>query len=331
MSVKWRCPRCRASLEHQDGELRCVAADHRFGTPHGIPDLRVHGDPYLTVDDDLRAADALAARASGGFREMLASYYADNAKVSSTQADRFTAGVVAAGDRAVATLSTWEGLDPDIATPARWLDLGAGTAPLAIAATRRGHSCVALDAGLRWLVIARERCREAGVDVELVCANAECVPLGDAAVDVVAGESVIEGVSSQETVVAEARRVLSVDGRVLLTIPNRHFLGPDPHIGMLAGGWFSEERVTRYAMARGMVPPRRRLLTRTEAITLLTGARAFGAVRTGLSGVASSQRAALGLAGRLAVDAYEIARRLPVARSLIEAIGPSFALVARRR
>jgi SAM-dependent methyltransferase len=65
------------------------------------------------------------------------------------------------------------------------LELGAGAARWSIALARRGARCTALDLSPRQIEIARETVAAAGVDVTLVEASAEAVPLPDASFDVV--------------------------------------------------------------------------------------------------------------------------------------------------
>src|SRR5688500_355709 len=112
-----RCPKCRSPLhegaraDDDVSRLECTACDARWPVRFGIPGLRPDGvdDPYLSRDDDLRAAERLFERSRrGGFAEALAAYYETNAKVTPAQARRFIAGTMAAEDRSRAVLATWQ-------------------------------------------------------------------------------------------------------------------------------------------------------------------------------------------------------------------------------
>lgn len=329
-SPAWVCPACHGSLRDASDALACSACDARWPVRHGIPDLRTGGDQYLAVDDDLRAADALASRTADGWRGMLAWYYATNAKVTAAQAQRFVAGVEAAVDRAAASLVSWQHLAP--ATPGggrRALDLGTGTGPLAIAMAREGWSVSAVDAGLRWLVVAAQRCREAGVSVRLACANAEALPHGSSMLDLVGGEGILENTDDAHRSLAEAARVLGTGGALWLSMPNKHFAGPDPHVGMWGGSLLPDRVVARWAERRGMVPPRRTLFSSGGARRALRDA-GFRDVKVRPPRIAAAQAAGLGAAGRAAVRAFQLASGLPVARDLLVAIGPSFLITGRR-
>ena len=80
MLATFRCPKCRSTLHEgaSSGDdvsrLECTACQARWPVRFGIPDLRPDGvdDPYLSRDDDLRAAERLFKRAqTGGFAETI--------------------------------------------------------------------------------------------------------------------------------------------------------------------------------------------------------------------------------------------------------------------
>ncbi len=324
------CPACRGALADDAGPaLVCTACAARYPVTCGIPDLRTSGDPYLTTADDAAAARALASRDDGrSFGALYASYYEGNAKVPPEQVARFTHGVLAAADRADATVDTWRELGAVLPREGIVLDLGSGTAPLATLLATRGHRVLAVDAGLRWLVLARRRAAERGIDLPVICANAEALPLRDEAVAAVVGESILENVADAEAVLRELHRVLPLHGLVALTTPNRHSLGPDPHLGLLAGGWRSTDTLRRHAERSGQVMPRRRLFTPRELARALQQA-GFGGVRTSLPRFADAQRAGLPLPVNLAIGGYHAARRIPVLNSIVLQVAPTIAVVAR--
>lgn len=324
------CPHCRGSLAERPSAavIECTACERSYVNRHGIPDLRTLGDPYLSLDEDARAADRLAARAPNGFREMLAFYYAENVKVSAAQADRFITGMVAASGRAQASLTVWQDLSGTaIANGVRFLDLGAGTGPLAAAAARTGARVVAVDCGLRWLVIAAQRCQELGVAAQLVCANAEALPFAQGSVDVVGAESLLEHTARPESAVEETRRVLTTKGQVWLSTPNKYFLGPDPHIGRLAGGWLSQESLRRYCEARGMVPPKRTLFS-ARSITQLLSEGGFRNAHLSVPTITAEQRQGASALIRWGVDAYMALRHTPLLREALQWVGPTLMATA---
>ena len=328
------CPACRAKLVprlHAERSLDCASCGGRYPVILGIPDLRVGGDPYLSLDDDRAAALRLAERADLGLVELLESYYLENPKVSPAQAKQFTRGVAGAASRAAGALDAWALADGrGGADESRdLLDIGCGTAPLAAAAAARGHRVVAVDVGLRWLVMARRRLEEAGLSVPLICANAEALPFQDGSFDTVAGESVIENVAGQSQALLEARRVLRSGGRLWLTMPNRFSIGPDPHVGLLAGGYLPSALIAAYARRKGGVPPRRHLYGEHDLSAALTRA-GFSGHRFDLPDVPPGQRATMPGWLRPVVGAYRIVRRTPIASSLLRLVAPTLSVTSGR-
>lgn len=335
-----RCPKCRSPLHEgarQDDDvsrLACTACDARWPVRFGIPDLRPDGvdDPYLSRDEDLRAAERLFERGrTGGFAEALAAYYETNEKVSPAQARQFIAGTMAAEDRSRAVLATWQAwcgvaVDGDRGTV---VDLGCGTGPLLVAAQAPNVRLIGIDIGLRWLVLAAARLRDRGATAVLACAGAHQLPLADGSAGVVASESLLENAMPAESLLREAARVLRAGGWLRLTTANRWSAGPDPHLGLPLGGWWPERVVNAWATRHGMVPPRRRLLGAGD-LRRLIAPPAFANLRVGPPPVTDAQRDAASPAVRAAVDAYRVASRSAPGRAALIAVGPSLLAVARR-
>ncbi len=298
----------------------------------GIPDLRVAPDPYISIEDDRAKARRVAERfPDTDFAGLLAFYYSITEVVPPDHARRYAAGLRAAATRAEATLAEWERASGTSAAAGwRVLDLGCGTAPLALALARRGIRVTGTDVAFRWLVVAKKRLEEAGVAIPLVCACAEALPFGDGAFDLVAGESVLEMVADQDRTLEETGRVLVRGGRLWLTTPNRTSLGPDPHIGVPAGGLWPRTWLDAWARRRGAVPPRRVLLTRWSLAGLLQR-HGFRPPRIFLPGLAPAQVAVLGVAGRTAAGLYGFLRTLPVSREALGVIGPLLGAVTTTR
>ena len=300
----------------------------------GIPDLRGDGvtDPYLTREKDLRAAERLFERSQrGSFEDALASYYETNERVSPAQARRFIAGTLAAEDRGRAVLAAWSALiGATVPSPgSTFVDAGCGTGPLLAAAASPNVKLAGFDVGLRWLVLAAARLRDRGVKATLICAGADHIPLVDASVAVIAAESLHENVPSARVALAESARVLRPGGWLCLTTPNRWSVGPDPHVGLPMGGWFPDSVVAAWARGRGMVPPKRTLLS---AGTLRTAMRALPLSDIAIvpPPIADAQLKGASSAIRGAVGAYRVIAGLAPGRALLTGIGPTLLAVARK-
>lgn len=324
------CPLCHGTfVDAGVSALACTRCGTTWPVTGGIPDLRTIGDPYLGVAEDAEAAAMLAARDERlSFAALYAAYYEGNDKVSGDQVARFTHGVLAAADRAQATLETWRELGGTIAPGAFVLEVGCGTAPLGVVMASFGHRVLAIDAGLRWLVLARKRAAAHGIDLPVVCANVERLPLRADAVTATVGESVLENLTDPDAGIAEMRRVTRPGGHVALTTPNRHSVGPDPHLGLLAGGWRSLAALRRHAQRTGQVMPRRRLFSPGELVDALHDG-GLTTIRVALPRFADAQRAGQPLPVQLAMAGFHLARRLPGVRALVLQVAPTLAVVAR--
>jgi ubiquinone/menaquinone biosynthesis C-methylase UbiE len=199
-----------------------------------------------------------------------------------------------------------------------------------VAACTRIERGVGIDVGLRWLVLARKRLEEAGVERPLVCASVEALPFGDGVVDRVAGESILENAADPSAALAEAARVLPPGGRLWLTTPNKYSLGPDPHIGLPASGWLPEILVQLYIRRAGIIPPKRQLFGVGELRRALSRA-GFARPSVQIPRIADAQRVGLpGVVNRV-VDGYHLARAMPGVRSALRAIAPTLVVAATRR
>jgi ubiquinone/menaquinone biosynthesis C-methylase UbiE len=89
------------------------------------------------------------------------------------------------------------------------------------------ESVIGLDPSLKLLDIARERARTAAVPVELIRGSATAIPLADGSVDAVVMTWTMCSIPDPGAALAEMRRVLKADGRLLFI---EHGLAPEPSV-----------------------------------------------------------------------------------------------------
>ncbi len=334
-SSGWRdlelvCPACRGRLSETpaagkklasvESRLVCAHCKAVYPVVLDIPDLRTRPDPYIGLEEDRDKGRTLAKECAGlGFTEALEVYYRLTSVVTAAQSSAFIASVLAASGRARETLA---GIEGERGLPeGALLDLGCGTAPLAIDAAARYSSVVGVDLAFRWLVMAKFRMETAGVRVPLICACAEALPFPNGAFDRVVGESLIEHVEDQEEALREIARVMPLGADVFLTTPNRFSLGPDPHVGIPAGGFWPNRWIAAYIQKRGGIPPRRTLLSDGALRRLMTGA-GFREISIRVPPLAGDRVAALHGPIRWVALAYQTAVRFPPLRLVLRKIGP---------
>ena len=330
------CPRCRGEVtgeDHADAPaLFCARCSVHYPIILGIPDLRVFPDPYIGIEEDRAKGRLLAAYGAGRDWADLASHYYEITRdtVPPSQARQFAAGLGGALPRALSALETWEQLtDEPLAASDRVIDVGCGTAPLLVAAGGRSAARVGVDIAFRWLVIGKLRLANAGVHAHLVCACAEALPFRDGAFDVYVTQGTVENVRDQAMTVQESRRVLRDGGQLWISTANRTSLGPDPHLGLPAGGLLPSRAVAAWARRRGALPPQRRLLSLAGLRSLLRQG-AFERARFGVPAIPAATRGTQGAILRAAIGAYGILRGIGALRSTLLVVGPTLLATARK-
>jgi SAM-dependent methyltransferase len=329
------CPHCKGELQEAPQEqrsLNCLSCDRRFPIILDIPDLRIFPDPYIDIEADRTKGRQVAARFDDlSFAELVDFYYSITSVVPPHHAQQYTRGLMAAPARAEAALASWERtIGPngrDVA--ASLLEIGCGTAPLLEAAAPRFAKVVGVDIAFRWLVVAKKRLAGAGLDVPLICACAEALPFPDSGFDRIVADSVIEHLHDQHQALGECHRLLRPGGYLCMTTPNRYSVGPDPHVGIWAGGYLPERWLAAYVRRQGGIPPKRRLLS-ARSLSRLVQEVGFCPPRIMLPDVPEGQRSHFGRGMQLLIDLYHTTKRLPVSRQLLHQIGPLLHAISQK-
>ncbi len=327
------CPSCQGDLAPDDQKeiLICQSCVKIFPIIFGIPDLRVFPDPYISIVDDRKKGLEIAERFNEfSFSGLVEYYYRMTTVVPAHHAEQYTRGLLGAVGRAKASLETWEHCiaKANENLPSSMLEIGCGTAPLLVAAVTRYQKVVGIDIAFRWLVMGKKRLTEVGLDLPLICACAEALPFPHQAFDRVIAESTIEMVNNQSQAVNESRRVLKSGGYFFLSTPNQFSLGPDPHVGILAGGFFPKTWLSAYVRQQGGIPPKRQLLSYFTLSKLLING-GFPKPFIFLSQIAPAQREQFGKWIKICIDIYNLALRAPIICHLLYCIGPLFHAVAQ--
>jgi SAM-dependent methyltransferase len=292
----------------------------------GIPDLRVADDTYLSNRDDWSFALALAEDFDRlDFRSVLDRYFDLAADIPPGLKARQVAHILGAPGRARQWL---DALGPLPEGPI--LDLGCGSGSF-LAATKGSRESWGVDIAMRWLVVARKRLDEEGMEhVPLVCAGAEALPFAAKTFAAVVGGDVIEHVASKSETLAEAHRVLVPGGRLFLASPNRFSLAPEPHVQVWGVGFLPRRWMAPYVRWRRKIDFRsihtlgwngwRRLIRRSP----------FRNATIRPPALPDSDLAQFGTTKRVTSRFYNRMVTTRLGKSLALAVGPLFHVVATR-
>jgi SAM-dependent methyltransferase len=214
---------------------------------------------------------------------------------------------------------------PEVADRAT-LEVGCGTGGFLAASARAGLRPVGVDIAFRWLVVARRRLEEAGVEVPLVCACAEHLPFADETFGLVVSESTLEHVRAPLDSLREARRVLVPSGRLSLSTTNRFTLAPEPHVGVWGVGFLPRRWMSAYV---GLVRGRPYQFIRSVSAAELRGLLRQSGFRAG--SIEAARAPSHGLYAhptRVLVQGYQLLRAVPVARKVLAQIAPNLEVLA---
>ena len=249
------CPTCRDVLVHHPDALRCPGPCRRtFPVVAGIPDLRVHGDAYLSLEDDRAKARALA-EVPGDFETVLRAYWASTPEVPDELARRYIATALDATRRGERQLDRLGAIDGPV------LDIGCGTGGLLVAAARRATPVTGVDIALRWLVVARRRLEDEGIVAQLVAADGALLPFREATFATVCCIEVIEHAADQRGLLHWCLAAARPGGQAYAVVANRFSLAPEPTVGLWlvgylprrwAAGYVAWRRTTRYQHFRAL-------------------------------------------------------------------------------
>jgi len=319
------CPTCRGPLAGAQGasELRCEL-DHRVEVVAGIVDCRGELDGF-DVEADRRRALALDGARDAGFEDLLRQYWSSMPEVPQHLVERFVRGDLIAADRAAEVARQIESetaLHPDATTTV--LEVGCGTAALGAAFAARAGSVVVTDVSLAWLVLARRRLEARGLGhVTVVAAAGDRLPFPPGTFDLVVAADVVEHVPDADAMVRSCYAALRPGGHLWLSTPNRLSLTPEPHVRLWGVGLLPRRLGVRFVRwRRGVDYGDVRTLSAFGLRRSLR--RTGGTVHLEAPPIAEAVRATYGPVGARTIDAYHVARRLPLSRQALLAVSPLF-------
>lgn len=322
MSLGLVCPACRTPLLEGRDDWCCPACPRRFPSHHGIPDLRLAGDAYLSLEQDRARADLVVAAFEGhDLRGLLEHYWSRSAETPAALRARFVASALRASLRArhlVACLRAEGFLVPT----ARVLEVGSGTAAFLTEATPHAQEVIGLDLALRWLHVGRRRLLDAGVaKPALVGGAGEALPFEDRRFDLVVCVATLEFTRDPDRVLAECARVLRPGGTLVLNTVNRFSLLLEPHVGLWGVGFLPRAWQAPYVRWRGRGDFSGVTLLARRELQRLASRHFENAI---LAPADLPEALGRGKAARLALRGYGHLRDLAPSRFLLRRLGPEW-------
>jgi len=328
-SVPFVCPVCKTGLEMTGDGYRCGTCARIYPTVEGVADFRVEADPYIGLDADRDKARHLAEAArTRTFEELVRYYYSVTPEDPPDLAARWTSRAVHEVAIAREFLQS-VGIGPGASLAGPLLDLGCATGGLVVAASRVAPAVAGVDIALRWLVVARHRLREAGVDALLVCASARQLPFPAESFGTVVANDLLEHVDEPADVLREAARVSARGARVVVTANNRYAPLPEPQLRLWGVGYLPRRWQSPYVSWRRPDTHRYRIVLRSAA-ELVTLVRAAGWTDVRAEPAPLVAPHVGGAVVRAAVGIHNRLRTWPVIRSGLCWIGPRLLVSARK-
>lgn len=242
------CPGCGGELAERPDALACVSCGRSYPILFGIPDLRLTGDRYLSLEEDRRRARELFDAAAQGrsFEELLAFYWEKTESTPPPIAARHVAGVRRGVEESRPMIQALPG--------GRFLDVGCGAGGSLVAALQGGcfSHLFGIDSALRWLVIAQHRLKEMGRAgaIRLAAASAEALPFSGVDFDSILLRHLLEHVADPARAVESAARVLAPGGTMGIEVFQRWTPSPEPHVGLWGVGWLPRKTQRAYVRWR---------------------------------------------------------------------------------
>jgi SAM-dependent methyltransferase len=256
------CPACTGTVERGPSSYRCIDCARNFPIRFGIPDFRLAPDPYISIDDEVAKIERLDIEGKS-FVDLVRAYYAITPENPPALHMRYMASMDAAISRGAGIVSKMTTRFPDTRRRSL-LDVGCGTAGMSIAGTRIFDFVIGVDVALRWLVMGRQRIREAGVNAVLIAANAEHLPFRSEMFDAAAADAVVEHVRDSRKMRDEVIRVLEPGGSWFFVTNNRYSVLPEPHVRIPGFGLLPRRLMERVAWMVRRTPYKATLHSRAQ-------------------------------------------------------------------
>jgi len=249
-----RCPYCANRLSFTYEVCVCLGCDKKFPVILGIPDLRVPiENAWIDFEEDRLLAMSLAEKYhSHSFEQLVTEVWSRRQNTPQEIIKRRIHAINKASAKYEADLADkgWIGSLLTNQSENSCIELGCGTGGFLEAAIPRFDSVIGIDISLMWLIVAKKRLEEKGLDCAIACACIEHLPFKADQFDLAVAFDVIEHVTNPELVVKAIHRITRPGGKVACTTPNRYSLSAEPHVGVWGVGFLPRRWMEGYVQWR---------------------------------------------------------------------------------
>lgn len=326
------CPLCKGDLSKNDETFTCNHCEKRYPIISGIPDLRVFGDPYLGFEDDYKRSRLIVENFHRfDFPRLLEFYWNNSPETPNHLRKKFIRSVLLGDLKGKAILSILDSCEAEgRGKPKDVLEIGCGTGWFLVSAAKKYPTLVGTDIALRWLIIAKKRFEEAGIEIPLVCCCAEYLPFSDESFDLVVLYATLEHTRQQEQVVSESHRVLRSTGKLFLSTPNRYSLSVEPHVYIWGVGFLPRSWMHKYVKFRKGVDYKNiRLLSFFELKGMLK--KVFSNVCFSLPDAVDVSLANFSRWRRFQVKIYRLLNKLSLGKAFLFLFGPMYHIFCQKK
>lgn len=325
------CPLCKGQLSQKVDAFTCSRCQKRYPIILGIPDLRVFGDPYLGFEDDYKRTRLVMENAHRfDFPGLLEFYWSNSPETPKHLRKKFIRSVLVGEARGETVLKVLDSCDGEKGKNTKGvLEIGCGTGGFLVPAARKYPTIVGTDIALRWLIVAKKRFEEAGVEIPLICCCAEHLPFPNGYFNLVVANATIEHTRHQEQAVSESHRVLCFKGKFFLSTPNRFSLTMEPHVYVWGVGFLPRSWMHHYVKFLKAVDYKKiRLLSYFELKKIL--GKCFQDVRFSLPNIDKVSLANFSNWKQFQVKIYRRIRNVPLLKAFLLLFGPIYHIFCQK-
>jgi len=315
------CPACKSPVEKKRSAYACGTCNRIYPILFGIPDFRLQGDRYLSLEEEREKATRLHDFSQmHDLRALISFYYSITDDVPPDLERLFKDYLLNAPERsapAVAALAPSGGRS--------LIDLGCGSGGALVAAEKLFDERTGVDLALRWLVIARKRLDEAGVSASLVCADVEAAPFAAKTFSHALARDLLEHTRSPAAAIGSAASMLQQHGRLYISSSNAAWIGPHPASRVWAAGLIPTKVRASILRRRHDVDILRAVdLVSPRSVRRIARAAGFRQLDAGPLQPEMGQLGSRSALFRFFASIYSMLAKVPVLRTALLYTGPVF-------